>query len=186
MEIGYLWMILVFLALISLIILYFKNRAWEDLLENKQKEFNIKGQIKRKSSAVYQKAVTFASITMFVSVIGANNIGLFKFGSNDSSDRALKMYGTESDQNSEMISESFVCDNIIEQWSNNDQKLKNRFLMDYDLKEIAEDNEQFEYMESFQIILCDIPTQVDVYQFNEEYYVYLDVIDQFYLLALKK
>ena len=186
MEIGYLWIFLVFLALISLMILYFKNRVWEDLLENKQKEFNIKGQIKRKSSAVYQKAVTFASITMFVSVIGAGNMGLFSFGSNDSADRALKTYGTESDQNSEMMLESFACDNINEQWANSDQKTDNRFLMDYDLKEIVESNEQFEYMESFQIILCEIPTQVDVYQLDEEYYVYLDIVDQFYLLTLKK
>jgi hypothetical protein len=186
MEIGYLWIFLVFLALISLMILYFKNRVWEDLLENKQKEFNIKGQVKRKSSAVYQKAVTFASITMFVSVLGANNMGLFNFGSNDSSDRALKTYGTESDQNREMMLESFACDNINEQWANNDQKTDNRFLMDYDLKEIVESNEQFEYMESFQIVLCDIPTQVDIYQLDEEYYAYLDVVDQFYLLTLKK
>ncbi len=186
MEIGYLWIILVFLVLISLMILYFKNRVWEDLLENKQKEFNIKGQIKRKNSVVYQKAVTFASITMFVSVLGANNLGLFSFGANDSSEQALKTYGTESDQNREMMLDSFACDNINDEWSNNDQKIDNRFLMDYDLNEIVEDNEQFAYMDSFQIILCDIPTQVDVYQFDDKYYVYIDVVDQFYLLTLKK
>ena len=183
MEIFYIWLIIVFITLIVLTILYLRNRTWEELLENKQREFNIVKKLKNKRSLYYQKAVTYASFTLLVSAVGinqlhpVNNDGLY-YGS----DRSYKMFEMNSDaENDENISAT-GCVDVNSAWVNSRADQDNDYLNKYDLGDIYLNEMTVEAYHVEVIALCGVDTTILIYELDEKMYVYITMFDSIYEL----
>lgn len=183
MEIFYIWLVIVFITLIVLIILYLRNRIWEELLENKQREFNIVKKLKNKRSLYYQKAVTYASFTLLASAVGinqlhpVNNDGLY-YGS----DRSYKMFEMNSDaENDESISAT-GCIDVSSAWVNSRTDQDNDYLNNYDLGDIYLNEMTVEAYQVEVITLCGVETTIMIYKLDEKIYVYITMFDSTYQL----